>query len=247
MTVFTGPINTLPAGAAPQRTDTVPSWQGNGVSPYTRGVTLSQVFSALVSGDITTALGFTPYNNTNPSGYQTAAQVATSVGIETTRAEAAEALLTPLTTASRGQYKGTNTNDNATAGNIGEYVSSTVLIGSAAPLTTATFGNVTSISLTAGDWDVWGNVGLVPAGTTTYTGFYGGAISTTSGTPNVSPNGGANVSFANDAFTGVSAVFVVGQMRISLASTTTVYLLAVANFGVSTMGAYGFIGARRAR
>jgi hypothetical protein len=34
----------------------------------------------LTSGDVTTALTFTPYNSTNPSGYQTAAQVTTSLG-----------------------------------------------------------------------------------------------------------------------------------------------------------------------
>jgi phage gp45-like len=34
----------------------------------------------LTSGDVTTALTFTPYNATNPAGYQTAAQVATSLG-----------------------------------------------------------------------------------------------------------------------------------------------------------------------
>jgi hypothetical protein len=34
----------------------------------------------LSSGDVTGALGFTPYNATNPSGYQTAAQVNTALG-----------------------------------------------------------------------------------------------------------------------------------------------------------------------
>jgi hypothetical protein len=34
----------------------------------------------LNSGDVTTALGYTPYNATNPTGYQTAAQVTTAIG-----------------------------------------------------------------------------------------------------------------------------------------------------------------------
>ncbi len=50
----------------------------------------------LTSGDVTTALTFTPYNATNPTGYQTSAQVATAVATETTRATTAEALLAPL-------------------------------------------------------------------------------------------------------------------------------------------------------
>jgi hypothetical protein len=38
---------------------------------YLRGNGTNFVASALQSGDITTALGFTPYNNSNPSGYIT--------------------------------------------------------------------------------------------------------------------------------------------------------------------------------
>lgn len=48
------------------------------------------------SSDVTAALTFTPYNATNPNGYQTSAQLVTAVGTETTRATAAEALLAPL-------------------------------------------------------------------------------------------------------------------------------------------------------
>jgi hypothetical protein len=51
---------------------------------------------SLLSADVTNALGFTPYNATNPSAYQTAAQVSTAVGAETSRAEAAESLLAPI-------------------------------------------------------------------------------------------------------------------------------------------------------
>jgi hypothetical protein len=50
-----------------------------------------------------------------------------------------------------GQIVGTTTNDSATAGNIGEYVSATA---TSSNLTTASIANVTSVSLTAGDWDV---------------------------------------------------------------------------------------------
>jgi hypothetical protein len=39
----------------------------------------SVAWSTLTSGDVTTALTFTPYNATNPSGYQTAAQVTTTL------------------------------------------------------------------------------------------------------------------------------------------------------------------------
>src|SRR4029077_4886616 len=52
------------------------------------------------------------------------------------------------------QLLGTATNDNATAGNVGEYIESVIPAGAAIAITSATNTNLTSISLTAGDWDV---------------------------------------------------------------------------------------------
>lgn len=141
---------------------------------------------------------------------------------------------------------GTTTNDNTAAGNVGQYISSSVLAGSAVSLTTATAANVTSISLTAGDWDVRGMVAFIPGAGTTSTIQYA-AISTTSATL---PTIGAENNFSGLAITFAGSQFSVqnvGPMRLSLSGTTTVYLIAQANFAVSTMSAYGFIGARRVR
>jgi len=49
--------------------------------------------------------------------------------------------------------KGTTTNDNAAAGNVGEYVESVITSAVAAAATTQ-WKDMTSIALTAGDWDV---------------------------------------------------------------------------------------------
>ncbi|MDP2325295.1 MAG: hypothetical protein Q8N51_14890, partial [Gammaproteobacteria bacterium] len=65
--------------------------------------------------------------------------------------------------------EGTNTNDAAAAGYIGELIGSTIASGSAVSLTTATNANVTSISLTAGDWDVWGAITYNHGGSTNVT------------------------------------------------------------------------------
>jgi hypothetical protein len=62
----------------------------------------------------------------------------------------------PGATAAAGQLPGTATNDSAAAGDVGEYVSSVIATGSATSFTTATAKNITSISPTAGDWDVQG-------------------------------------------------------------------------------------------
>lgn len=143
--------------------------------------------------------------------------------------------------------KGTATNDSAAAGYIGEYISSTVLSGAGVSLTSVAAANVTSISLSAGDWDVWGSVGFTPAGSTVTTN-QGGWISTTSATLPTVPNGGAEVFNAPIQTAGAASnLLPVGLMRLNISGTTTVYLSAFAQFSVSTETAYGFIGARRVR
>lgn len=145
-----------------------------------------------------------------------------------------------------GDILGTATNDNAAAGYIGEYVSSNVPIGSAVSLTTGVAKTVTSISLTAGDWDVGGTVGFSEGATTTCTQQIAG-ISTTNNTLPTSPGAGAYAQQGGTGVNGTGAVMPTGTTRISLAATTTVYLIAQASFAASTDAAYGFLWARRAR
>jgi len=141
---------------------------------------------------------------------------------------------------------GTTTNDNAAAGSVGEFVSSTVLVGSAVALTSTIAANVTSISLTAGDWEVWGNIATTVGGGTTSTTF-AGAIHTVSATFPTLPNSGAAFVYSYNSPAGLPNAASVGRIRISIAATTTVYLVVSATFAVSTCSAYGFIGARRVR
>jgi hypothetical protein len=140
---------------------------------------------------------------------------------------------------------GTTTNNSANAGSVGEYVSATLAQGSAVALTNGVNANVTSISLTAGDWDVNATACFAPAGTTQST-VWVGAISTVSATLPSAPNEGGTF-IVPATSTGVSMCNTTGVRRISIASTTTVYLVVQASFTVSTNSAYGFIGARRAR
>lgn len=147
------------------------------------------------------------------------------------------------------EIEGTSTNDSATAGYVGEVIESSVATGSSISLTTGTVANVTSISLTAGDWDISGQVGFTTAGSTSYSSLIA-AISTTSATaPDASTI--ANPRYRVDqaaAAPGSTELSVpTGTGRMSLSSTTTVYLVARGTFTVSTLKAYGFIWARRAR
>lgn len=135
---------------------------------------------------------------------------------------------------------GTTTNNNANAGSVGEYVTSSA---SAVSLTSGTAANITSISLTAGDWNVWGNVQFVPAGTTTQAQAIA-SVSTTSATHAAPPYMGiVSASIA----AGLNQTAGAPMQRLSLSSTTTVYLVATGAFSVSTETASGVIQARRVR
>lgn len=141
---------------------------------------------------------------------------------------------------------GTTTNDSAGAGYVGEIISSNVAPGTVA-LTSGVITNITSITLTAGDWDVWGNVGFSSGtGSTTISSLVA-SISNTSASLETYPVGGAVQQLSLPFATGSNPFVSAGFRRYSLSSTTTIYLIGVASFAVSTLAGSGFIGARRAR
>jgi len=134
---------------------------------------------------------------------------------------------------------GTNTNDNATAGYVGEFVSSVVAKASAVSLSTNTPANVTSISLTAGDWDVEGNVFFnASGGAITAEAVWSSA--TSASTPDQSLYNGSDLTTAATGFS-------IPKARYSLASTTPVYLSCTTTFAAGTATACGGIYARRIR
>lgn len=148
--------------------------------------------------------------------------------------------------AAAGQIPGTTTNDNASAGNVGEYISSTVLVGSAVVLATSAPGNVTTVSLTAGDWECSGNVAFTPNGATLQTQIAGWISSTSAAVP-TAPNNGSEALFSLSLGAGAVTVLPVGSIRFSLAGTTTIYLTGFSTFTVSSNSVYGHIHCRRMR
>lgn len=152
---------------------------------------------------------------------------------------------TSLTFSSTSGIIGTTTNDSAAAGSVGQYMSSTVDYASRISLTTATAANITSLSLTAGDWLVTGNIVLAPNSSTTISYTFGWISATSASFPADHLIGGLYLGgiTSNSSDSGVH----VPVYRFSLASTTTVYLSTQCAFGVSTMGALGFIEAWRIR
>lgn len=152
--------------------------------------------------------------------------------------------VTASTTLPAVPVQGTNTNNNAATGFIGEYVTASVASASPVSLSSTVPANVTSISLTAGDWDVSGSVGFKPDPTTAIV-FMLGGVSTTSAT-NPDEGNRVLVSFKGNA-SDFNIENAIPTVRVSIAATTTVYLVADAYFGASTMGAFGRISARRVR
>ena len=138
---------------------------------------------------------------------------------------------------------GVTNGSDATAGQVGEWLSSVVAtpagIGNNNPT------NVTSLSLTAGDWDVRGEVWFqLGSGTT---GSCEAGISTvTSGLP-AAPGVGSRTTqvFVHQANTG--QVLPLATCRVSLNAPATVWLIALAGFTSGTTSVYGRMDARRVR
>jgi hypothetical protein len=188
------------------------------------------------SGTVTNLTGTASININGTVGATTA-----STGAFTTLS--ASGAITPSQTAG---IVGTTTNNNADAGAVGEYVESTIPSASKISLTNITGANVTSISLTAGDWDVWGNAYFDPAASTTFD-LIISSISTVSATSPSRDTGNQSVLKVLDFGTGIPSSVQPVPQRLSLSATTTVYLVVVCSFAVSTMHAFGTLRARRVR
>jgi hypothetical protein len=139
---------------------------------------------------------------------------------------------------------GTTTNDDAAAGKIGEYLTAS---SSGTALSNGVGANIASVSLTAGDWDVQGRATYTTTATTTVSRLSQG-ISTVSGTVGTEASAFRLPSGTTlNTPAGGSLIDITPVTRISLASTTTVYLVSNCSFGTSTMSADGSIRARRVR
>jgi hypothetical protein len=133
---------------------------------------------------------------------------------------------------------GTTTNDNASAGIVGQSITSVILIASAVTFTTGVTSDLTSIALTAGDWDVWGNyrLGATTIGQCT---FWINNASVTL------PDSSVRCTVA-PLLASTAVGMDVPYQRFSLSGNTTIYISGQANFsGTGTV--CGGIYARRAR
>lgn len=142
--------------------------------------------------------------------------------------------------------KGTVTNDDAAAGYIGEAVRSYASGNNNFPASNA-YGDLTSISLTAGDWDV-SIVGRTSTNGASVTDYQFG-ISFTSGNSATGLDIGDNYAWRlfNTAHTGSFYYFSLPLYRVRLTGTTTVYYKYYATYTSGPPVLTGRISARRVR
>lgn len=141
--------------------------------------------------------------------------------------------------------QGTDTNDSASAGFVGEYIES-VVSAVTAP-TSGNFGDLTSISLTAGDWDVTA-LAYVAIGAGAWQLIQIG-ISTTPGNSTAGLVAGSNRlldSWASSATTPTEQSLTIAAYRVSLSATTTIYFKFESTYVVAPTF-FGRISARRVR
>lgn len=146
----------------------------------------------------------------------------------------------------------TVTNDDASAGTVGEYLETTVASGAAVATVTATAKSVCTLALTAGDWEVSGTINRILTGATSTA--YSGAISPTADT--IPPQAGGS-GVGADSATIENAAFgalitgnyttSIDSIRVKLAATATIHLVVASTFSAGTVAAFGTIRARRVR
>ena len=146
--------------------------------------------------------------------------------------------ITPSTTAG---IIGTTLADNANSGAVGELLSNSA---TGTSLTSNQATNLTSVSLTPGDWDVQA-ICIYHAASTTVALSIFSTVSTTSATLGAAGNA---ASLVNTFPAGPNAQQLVSPVvRVNVSSTTTVFAVGLSVFNTSTMTADGYIRARRVR
>lgn len=259
-----GDIGTPSAGIATNLTGTAASLTAGNASVAPAGTLTGATLAAGVTASSLTSFGASPALTGTPTAPTAAAgtnttQIATTAGIVAERAATKTLTNTTYNTSatgnvfavsgvaiSAGQYPGEPTTGNATAGNVGEYIESVIPVGSPISVVTGTAKTITSISITAGDWDIDVIGYFIPAATTAVQ-FLTSGWSLTTNTLDTTAGRFNQNGYSSLVTGGPYMCSPVPPARLSISSTTTVFMIGQANFTVSTMTAWGIIRARRVR
>lgn len=135
---------------------------------------------------------------------------------------------------------------SSSSGQVGEIVTANVPAtgGSPVTLTTATFVDICNITLSAGDWQIYGLIGFTGAVTGTQ---YGAFYATASGNVSTGIDLSKNTTETVLSPTTNDLILTMPTYRVNNNGSITYYLKAFATFTVGTLKAYGTIEARRMR
>lgn len=211
----------------------LPTWQPVSGSGTVNSGTINQLGWYAATG--TAVSGLATANNgmlvTNSSGVPS---ISSTVPAFTT----SSITFSPTT----GGLVGTTTNDNTAAGKVGEYISSQIVQASATSISNATPTSLTSISLTAGDWDVGGNITFLGSASILSLAEVG-----ISNSNNNQPDGSLVTIISAGASLNQNVGLSAPIQRFSLSGTTTIYIVGTASFATGTCTQAGFLWARRRR
>lgn len=201
----------------------------------------------VATGAISTGIVPSSWNvyTSNTSGARTLALTISSTQVSTFSGQVIAPSFSPSSTSG---IIGTTTNNNAASGSVGEFASYEGAGSDVLPVDGSVLA-IFSLSLLAGDWDVWSNVYFVANGSVTGIGTVSAAISTSN---TVMPS--TNITATWD-FTGRGSntpsqwSLTVPMVRMSLSTTTTVYVVGsgYATGSGAAINMNGFLYARRRR
>lgn len=139
----------------------------------------------------------------------------------------------------------------ASAGAIGEAKSSEIAVGSAVSLTTGAISNITSLSLEAGAWLVWGAIKFTGNAATTVSSLIGSISSVNNSVTSSLIAQGSTHRVAYNSFTLFNAIAAGSQIMpiaagiVRPSATTSYYLNARADFATNSCSAWGDMYALR--
>lgn len=139
---------------------------------------------------------------------------------------------------------GTNVLSSVTVA--GEFITNELPFSLAIQLSNGVVANLIAITLSAGDWDIWGAVALNNAANPTILSIAAGVTTVSGAFPTDLASGGVSAFIQPGIPTTYDLVIPTGTVRMLLTGTTTVYLVVNCGFSSGNCFAYGSVSARRA-
>lgn len=170
--------------------------------------------------------------------------ITTSAGSTTTTAAATQANITSLSNSSGVAVHGTNTNNNASTGFVGEYIEALQSTFTNFP-TSNQYGDLGSITLGAGDWEISMIVNYKLNGATATASTWEAGIGTVTGNSATGLTRGVN-DLVMDAPASFNAI-TIPPYRVSISGSTTYFAKVLAVYSLGNPQYAGRISARRPR